>query len=337
MHFCRQSHIFHQRIVVFSCALIFIFLFNSITPPSVWAATDYYRIVVLGDPHLPYKPAFWDKSTRQNKVMAAKEQLLTHLNAWNDIDLVVAVGDIAGGFGLDKEYEYAQDYFARLRHPYMAVTGNHDYIYADHWSPGFHWPWGDEKNRQKKLERFRSVFGLTELFQSRRAGPCLLIFLSADMISGNQYQTQISDRQLNWLRGELAANPGIPTIIFNHAPLKGTLSDEFPRANASQQIAQPHAIMRDIILHHPQIFLWVSGHLHVPATNENFNSPINLFEKQVLNIHNTDLDRENQWTNSLYIYADRVVIRTYAHKQKTWLPTLDRVVFFPAHLKPLTD
>ena len=321
-----------RRLTVFcTCALLALLLFLSVSPSPALAAPDYYRIVVLGDPHLPYKPALWDKHSRQEKVMAAKDQLLTQVNAWNDVDLVVAVGDITGGFGLDKEYDYARDYFARLRHPYTAVTGNHDYIFADHWSPGSHWPWGGEKSRQKKLDRFREVFGLTELYQSRRAGGCMLIFLSADMTSGNQYQTQLSERQLDWFRAQLAANPGVPTIVFNHAPLAGTLKDDFPRANTDQEIVQPHETIREILLHNPQVFLWVSGHLHVPATNENFSSPVNLFEKRVLNIHNSDLDRESEWTNSLYIYSDRVVIRTYSHQQQAWLPALDRVV--PLKLK----
>jgi 3',5'-cyclic AMP phosphodiesterase CpdA len=315
--------------LVFTCVLLFLLLFLSVSPPAAFAAPDYYRIVVLGDPHLPYKPALWDKQSRQDKVMAAKDRLLSQVNAWDDVDLVVAIGDITGGFGLQDEYDYAKKYFAKLRHPYTAVTGNHDYIFADHWSPGSHWPWGGAKTRQKKLDRFRELFGLTELYQTRRAGPCLLIFLSADMTAGNPYQTQISENQLDWFRAQLAANPDVPTIIFNHAPLKGTLSDEFKRANTDQEIAQPHEALREIIRRNPQILLWVSGHLHVPATNENFKSPVNLFEKQVLNVHNADMDRESQWTNSLYIYSDRVVIRTFAHQPQTWLPSLDRVVPLP--------
>ena len=328
MFFASPSRSPRRLAVFFSCALLFLLFCSSISPTPALAAPDYYRIVVLGDPHLPYKPMHWDKQSRQEKVMAAKDNLLTQINAWNDVDLVVALGDITGGFGLEEEYAYAKEYFARLRHPYTAVTGNHDYIFADYWSPGSHWPWGNAKTRQKKLDRFRALFGLTELYQSRRAGPCLLIFLSADMTSGNSYQTQISMRQLDWFRAQLSANPGVPTLVFNHAPLAGTLRDNFKHANKDQEIAQPHDTLREIIRRNPQILLWVSGHLHVPATNENFHSPVNLFEKQVLNIHNADLDRESEWTNSLYIYSDRVVIRTYAHGQKTWLPELERVVPF---------
>ena len=329
MPFGRQSLVSRNLAATFFCSLLLVAFFLCVNPPEVQAAPDYYRIVVLGDPHLPYKPKLWDKKARQDRVIAAKNKLLAQINAWDDVNLVVAVGDITGGFGLEKEYDFAKTYFAGMRHPYTAVTGNHDYIFADHWSPGFHWPWGGMKNRQQKLERFRALFGLDSLYQSRRAGPCLLIFLSADMTFGNRYQTQISTSQLDWFRSQLAAHPAVPTIIFNHAPLKGTLADDFKNANKNQEIVQPHEELREIIRKNPQIFLWVSGHLHVPATDVNFRSPVNLYENQVLNVHNTDLDREEQWTNSLYIYSDRIVIRTFAHHSQAWIPALDRVVPLP--------
>ena len=335
MLFSRQPRIFRTTAVLFSCLLL-LFVLGFIVQPTAAAAPEYYRIVVLGDPHLPYKPVLWDNGSRQEKVMAAKDKLLAQLNAWDDVNLVVAVGDITGGFGLRDEYDYARDYFSRLRHRYTAITGNHDYIFANHWAPGSHWPWAGPKTRQTKLDRFRALFGLTELYQSRRAGPCLLIFLSADMTTGNPYQTQISPGQLAWFRAQLAANPQVPTIIFNHAPLKGTLSNDFKKANTDQEIAQPHEAIREILHQNPQIILWVSGHLHVPATNANYHSPVNRFENQVLNIHNADLDRVEQWTNSLYIYNDRVVIRTFAHQSQTWLSAMDRVVPLPTRSSPPT-
>ena len=329
MFFSRQSRVLRSLAATLSCTLLLAAFFLCVNPPEVQAAPDYYRIVVLGDPHLPYKPKLWNKKARQDRVIATKNKLLEQINAWDDVNLVVAVGDITGGFGLEKEYDFAKTYFSRMRHPYTAVTGNHDYIFADHWSLGFHWPWGGVKNRQQKLERFRALFGLDLLYQSRRAGPCLLIFLSADMTSGNRYQTQISASQLDWFRSQLATHPGVPTIVFSHAPLKGTLADDFKDANKNQEIAQPHEMLHEIIHENPQIFLWVSGHLHVPATDANFKSPINLYENQVLNVHNTDLDREAQWTNSLYIYSDRILIRTFDHHAQAWMSDLDRVVPLP--------
>ena len=60
----------------------------------------------------------------------------------------------------------------------------------------------------------------------------------------------------------------------------------------------------------PQIFLWISGHMHVPAASESFSAAINLYGGRVMNIHNPDMERKTIWTNVLRLYPDRVVIRT---------------------------
>jgi len=75
-----------------------------------------------------------------------------------------------------------------------------------------------------------------------------------------------------------------------------------------------------------QIFLWVSGHTHTPATNESFASGINLYEKQVTNIHNGDMNRGTIWTNSLYLYPDKVVIKTFNHKKGVWMENTERII-----------
>ena len=59
-------------------ALVVMFIF-CVNTPEVQAAPDYYRIVVLGDPHLPYKPKLWDKKARQNRVIAAKKSCWSRL------------------------------------------------------------------------------------------------------------------------------------------------------------------------------------------------------------------------------------------------------------------
>ncbi len=99
--------------------------------------------------------------------------------------------------------------------------------------------------------------------------------------------------------------------------------------NTPNFVAQPVERIRELILAHPQIFLYVSGHMHVPATNESFASPVNLYEGRVTNIHNTDLQRKWPWTNVLYLYPDKVVVRTYDHMRKSWLSDLERAILPP--------
>jgi Icc protein len=166
---------------------------------------------------------------------------------------------------------------------------------------------------------------LQEVYTSKKVGKYLLIFLSADDVSSD-YLTKMSGSELDWLRSELNNNKKSPTIIFFHAPLKGTLSNYNEHINAENYIAQPHETLREIILGNRQIFLWVSGHTHTPATNADFNSKINVYEKQVTNIHNTDMNRETIWTNSLYLYPDKAVVKTYNHKKGVWMADMERSI-----------
>ena len=84
-----------------------------------------------------------------------------------------------------------------------------------------------------------------------------------------------------------------------------------------------------LITANPQVFLWVSGHTHTPPTEESYASPINIYAGQVTNIHNTDMKRETIWTNSLFLYPDKVVVRTFNHQEKAWHPELERTILPP--------
>ena len=38
---------------------------------------------------------------------------------------------------------------------------------------------------------------------------------------------------------------------------------------------------------------------------------------------------EEAYTNSLYLYADKVVVRTYNHRQQAWMESFDRKFKLP--------
>ncbi len=274
---------------------------------------DYHRIVIIGDPHLP------------GKHVAAKENVLETINSWADVDMAAVVGDICADMGTYDEYAYAKRFFSKLQKPVYPMAGNHDYIYENHKSSKGKKIKGSAASRKAKLQLFKETFALPEVYYSKKVGKYLLIFLSADDLSSN-YLTKMSDSELHWLRSELNNNKKSPTIIFFHAPLKGTLSNYDEHINAENYIAQPHETLREIILDNPQIFLWVSGHTHTPATNEDFNSKFNIYEKQVTNIHNANINRETIWTNSLYLYPDKAVVKTYNHKKGVWMADMERSI-----------
>lgn len=142
------------------------------------------------------------------------------------------------------------------------------------------------------------------------------------------------------MQSELSKNKDIPTIIFFHGPLKETLMGNNKYVGNDKHIAQPCGKIHKIIIGNPQIFLWISGHIHTAPTNANFNHKVNTYEQQVVNIINCDMDgrsylsegdyeakgHTNIWTNSLYLYPDKVIIKTYDHKKNHWIEELKREI-----------
>jgi Icc protein len=280
------------------------------------AAERPFGIALIGDPHLP------------GKEIAAKENLLRTIDSWDDIDQVVVLGDICKETGTPAEYAFAKEFFSRLHKPLRLVAGNHDYIYNDATDSEGRKVKASPTVRRLKLARFAETFEMKEIYSSERVGNYLLVYLSTDDLNSDQL-AKLSETQVKWLSELLSRNRNLPTILFFHAPLAGTLKTYNKDTNTPSFIAQPSIRLYDLIRENAQIFLWVSGHLHVPATNESYSSPVNVYEKQVTVIHNADLERKRPWTNILYLYPGKVIVRTYDHGQKSWRPDLERTILAP--------
>jgi hypothetical protein len=263
---------------------------------------------------------------KQRRLETAKKSVLQDINAWDDVAQVAVLGDITAERGTVEEYAYAVRYFSELKKTLWPIVGNHDYIYADALSNMGKRLRATADERQEKLGRFKAAFHLEEVYYSKEEAGYLLLFLSPDSLDG-KFLTEISPRQLAWVQQQLDAKPQLPTIVFFHAPLAGTLARYNKEANTPNFIAQPEAALAELIQRNPQIFLWVSGHTHTPATNVSFASSVNVYAGQVTNIHNADMDRETIWTNSLYLYPDRVVVKTFDHKIGAWLSHLERTIY----------
>lgn len=279
------------------------------------AGEAYHRIVVLGDPHLP------------GANLAHKEQVRDQINTWEDVEMVVAVGDICAIDGNDSEYEAAGKFFAGLRKPLFPITGNHDYIYPNISETGGGYVPAPRPQQEAKLGKFRQTFGLSHHYYDKWVGPYLLLFCSIDH---DQWGTGMAEPQMDWLRRQLALHRHTPTIIFFHAPLNGTQYDFKRYVNKPHSVAQPEAPIRELLAANPQVFLWVSGHTHTPPTEPSFAAPVNRYLDQVTNIHNKDMKGETIWTNSLYLYPDRVEVRTFNHNTGQWLDEIDRTIARPS-------
>lgn len=307
-----------EKILIALCAFLFL-LPVALFSPAAAQEKGYYGIALIGDPHLP------------GRDLPNKASALRTIDGWADIDRVVVLGDICKETGTPAEYGVAKEFFGRLRKPARFIAGNHDYIYADERDPMGRRVKAPPEIRRVKLQRFVGTFGLSGVYGSERLGGYLMVYLSTDDLD-SAHLTQISDNQFAWLQKLLTENRTLPTLIFFHAPLMGTLLQYNEQANTPSFIAQPAGRLHRLILENPQIFLWISGHMHVPVTSESFNSPVNRYEGRVMDIHNPDLERRTIWTNVLHLYTDRVVIRTWDHARAEWLAGPERTIH-PQSLK----
>ncbi len=313
-------------LVFIGLAVLGLSVFSYCLPTQPISSAGYSRIVLLADSHLPVRTELVHDVAKQLRLETAKGNVLQDINEWNDVAKVAVLGDITADRGTAEEYAFAVQYFAKLQKPICPIVGNHDYMYADALSDTGKRLRATAEERQEKLGRFKAAFHLPEVYYSQKDAGYLLLFLSPDSLNG-KFLTEISPRQLAWMQQQLDANPELPTIVFFHAPLAGTLAPYNKEANTPNFIAQPEAALAELIQRHPQIFLWVSGHTHTPATNASFASSVNVYAGQVTNIHNADMDRETIWTNSLYLYPERVVVKTFDHKSGAWLPQLERTIY----------
>jgi len=303
------------------------FLIAFLLIPEISYAKDYFRIVVLGDMHLPVRSQNNEIEKVKNKIIKAKENTIEDINSWEDVDQVVAVGDITGEKGTINEYEYAKEFLKRLKKPYWLITGNHDYIYYGdiHEKPETVSIGERIRIRTEKLKRFSEYFKMAELYYAKSVLNYLLLFLSANEVD-NQFSVEMHYSELNWLSKTLAQNKNRPTIIFYHAPLKGTVTNSSGGIAGDNMVAQPEGSIKSILAKNSQVFLWVSGHSHTAAYEPGFKAKYNLFEKKVLNIHNADMERSDIWTNSIYLYKNKVIIKTFDHKTGQWLNKLERKI-----------
>jgi Icc protein len=300
--------------------------FIALLLPAYAQDRDYTHLVILSDPHLP------------GRIMPMKEKALQTINSWKDVDMVAVLGDICNDLGTKEEYAYAKRFFSQLKAPVYPITGNHDYLYEDNKVLGKRVKASPEA-RRAKLDLFKETFSLEDWRYSKKAGPYQLLFLSVDSLSSSLL-AELSEESLAWLEATLKRNPGAPTILFFHAPLKGTLMSKNRGNERDDFIAQPYARIQRILLDHPQVFLWASGHMHIAPTNAKFIHPVNGFENQVTNVHNCDMDgrsyladadpettkHDNIWTNSLYLFPDKVVVKTYDHSKEQWMEMLERKI-----------
>ena len=288
------------------------------------SSTDNYkRIVIVSDAHYPSKTNRLINPASREKKIKQKLTAVHDINSWQDVNLVVFPGDTVQQTGSELDYQEAKTFVDKFNKPVLLIPGNHEYMYKDTHKQG-KLVRGSMQERTAKLQLFLDTFHMKNEYYTKRMAGYRLIFLSPEPASG-KYLTELSAKELGWLDKTLTKYPTEPTIIFFHAPLDGTLAKYSASVNSSNFIAQPKQKLETILLRHPQIKLWVSGHTHTPPTNPSFAAPINYYHG-ILDVHNPTWDGKQVWTNSLYLYPDKIIIKTYDHKKHKFMPQFTRTI-----------
>ena len=283
---------------------------------------EYYRLVVLGDPHLPVRVLQHPKQGDQQAILAAKNGVIQDINAWDDVDAVTVVGDIVEQRAVPKEYAYIRQFFGRLTRKLWVINGNHDFLYKDEPKANGKPDLADAASWKRKLEYFRTFWQLPKRWYTKEVGKYHLIFLSAE---DGPLPTAIGAEQLEWLTADLEDHKQTPTLIFFHGPLYKTLLDYSDSVNTKRSIAMPEERLHPLLDANPQVMLWISGHTHTPCTNASYAAVgINQYNAHTYDIHNDCMDRKQITTNSLYLYPDRIEVKTFNHKTGQWMPEFDR-------------
>ncbi len=291
---------------------------------------DYYHILLISDLHLPVRKNVFSSQEEQDDIWGKKQALLKTVNDWKDVDEVALLGDLAARYGNEEEFRVVDEYVGALRYKYYAVAGNHDYAYEDK-------PKVTKKGKVKKVEAplemkqaklaaFQKRYHLPSAYYARDIGSCRLLYLAPD---GCRSDVDLSREQLDWLKQEIAAHPKGPILFFCHAPIMGTLRTYKPKINTVKNTVQPADTLAEILANVPPGSLWISGHTHTPPTNDSYaDTAVNRANPNLVDIHTPSIDAPHLYTNSLYIYKDRLVIRTYDHNNGKWLDKLERTFSF---------
>jgi 3',5'-cyclic AMP phosphodiesterase CpdA len=210
------------------------------------------RIVVLGDFHLDAEEMNLSKMAMEDAAAVSA-------------DLIVPLGDfgckshIGHVSGIEQSYELLTITGTRLR----PILGNHDLQRES--GDGIQ-PKGTMEACLTRLFRLESAYGVEEYGNFR------LFYLCCEpQPEDSCFQLQecyISDRQFAWFESKLEERPGIPAIVFAHAPPLGsglrTVPDVHVRATNAYLDQNHHSHRWKLLLaSRSEVKMWFSAHYHL--------------------------------------------------------------------------
>lgn len=211
------------------------------------------RIAVVGDFHL------------SEETLSLSEDSMRDI-ALENVNVVVALGDfgdnrvIGSAEGIDQAFALLRLTDARVR----PILGNHDLQRET----GI----GAPQAKGTMERHLKAVSGIEHLYGVEEYEFVRLFYLCCELQPDDScYQLQecyISTEQFDWFTAKLAERPGIPVIVFSHAPPLGsrlrTVPDVHVRATNSY-LDHNHEAYRwiELVERTDNIVLWVSAHYHL--------------------------------------------------------------------------
>lgn len=276
--------------------------------------TKRQTIAVLGDFHL------------------VKDHLAVSGEAMDDIrretpDLVVPLGDFGPGdeIGTPKGIETAWGLLSKIGAPLRPILGNHD-LQAE--SAQKQEP-GTMEKRLCELARMEASYGFIE-YETYR-----LLFITTEYqpedTCWSVQECYITDHQYEVISRQFAQRPGVPVIVFSHAPPIGarlkTHPQTHPRAT-NAYLEQNHDPFRWLKFYrdNPEIVVWFSAHYHIGHDHPDSHTEqygTHFFHTQV---HGNATRDGNRQTRFLEISPDRFAISTIDHRERHRRATPDWVV-----------
>jgi len=263
------------------------------------------RIVIVGDFHM--------KEDDLEVTRKAMEDI-AHCNA----DLVVPLGDFGSNEkigrveGLAQSYEFLSGIKALLR----PILGNHDLERES----------GRAKVEQGLIQQaFIRLYGLDKPYGVLEYDTYRFMFISTDpQPEDSCYQIQecyVSEEQYDWFLNALAERPGIPVIMFTHAPPIGcglrTVPEVHVRA-ANAYLDQNHDAYRWLRLFqsHAEIVMWFSAHYHLSHMYE--DSQTNPYGTSFFTtgVHGRATRDQKRQSRVFDIENDKIVVSTLDHDQR---------------------
>jgi predicted phosphodiesterase len=210
------------------------------------------RIAVIGDFHIQPQELHITEAAMED-ITASKPDLVVPLGDFGSNDVIGSIE------GLDQAYRYIRAIGAPLR----PILGNHDLQRES--GPGIQ-PKGTIERALLDLYSLDSPYGVLDLDNVR------LFFISTEpQPPENCYQIQecyVSDTQFSWFQRALAERPGVPCIVFSHAPPIGSGLRTVPNVHVratNAYLDQNHDPYRwlELIRSTPEIVVWLSAHYHL--------------------------------------------------------------------------